>query len=115
MEAYFNLAEAIITQALLDYKKGLSAIPRLEKRIKKLLAEIENSISPDVELREEKLKKLKYELIKMQNEYDSAIKFFNSRWFDILVDALNLNPDIIRDKIKKENPTGKLPDKVLLT
>jgi predicted phage tail protein len=104
-DSCFALAEAIIKQALLDIKSAES-IPGIEESIKEIEKQIAESDLADSKKLEIKLQNKKRLLQEIQREYRDAVKFFDSKWFEIMADTLDFNAHIIREAAK----TGKLPE-----
>lgn len=82
-ECYRNLACAIIEQALDDYRRALSSIPVLNKKI--ATAEATNKLKDDID-------KLKLKKLKAESTCEEVKRFIHSDWYSTLID---LNGDML--------------------
>ena len=101
-DSCFVLSEAIINQAVLDIKRAEN-VPGIEESIKKIEKQIMESDPADSKKLETKLRNKKWLLREIKKNYCDAIKFFDSKWFEIMADTLGFNAHVIREAAK----TGK--------
>ena len=88
MEPYENLANAIIVQAVKDYRQALRFLKR-HPHTQALDTE---------EARADKRKRvLREKIIRKENERDSVERFFRSGWFEMLSD---LNGEALLRKVR---------------
>ena len=105
-----RLVSGIITQAVTDYRLRESVIPKIEKKIKDMERQIEESDALSTEKLEAKLAIKRNELKEKMQICKDAEAFFRSDRFDEMTEALDIDADKVREKI---GITGKIPEKIL--
>jgi hypothetical protein len=87
MEPYESLANAVIVQAVKDYRQAIHFLNR-------------HPHTPDLDTEEAKKDKrknaLRNKIIKSEGERDSIERFFRSEWFELLS---NLDGEVLLDKV----------------